>query len=60
LSTMPTLAVGSELFWGVDATDMALAYLHAGGRYDDPEYARVAGLPAAAVRSAVKPSAKRP
>jgi hypothetical protein len=27
---------------------------------DDPEYARVADLPAAAVRGAVKPSPKRP
>jgi len=47
---VPTLALGSELFWGVDATDMALAYVRAGGRYDDAEYARVAGLPAAAAR----------
>lgn len=57
---VPTIAAGSELFWGVDATEMALAYMHAGGRYDDPEYARVADLPAAAVRSAVKASPKRP
>jgi len=47
---VPTLAIGEELFWGVDATDMALAYARAGGRYDDPEYARVAALPAAAIR----------
>jgi 2-hydroxychromene-2-carboxylate isomerase len=47
---VPTLAIGEELFWGVDATDMALAYARAGGRYDDPEYARVAELPAAAIR----------
>ena len=51
---VPTIAAGSELFWGVDATDMALAYMRAGGRYDDPEYARVAALPAAAMRNAVK------
>ena len=50
---VPTIACGSELFWGVDATDMALAYLRAGGRYDDPEYARVGALPAAAERKAV-------
>jgi hypothetical protein len=24
---VPTLAVGDELFWGLDATDMALDYL---------------------------------
>ena len=53
---VPTIAAGNELFWGADATDMALAYMRAGGRYDDPEYARVAELPAAAVRGAAKPS----
>jgi len=54
---VPTIACGSELFWGADATDMALAYVRAGGRYDDPEYARVGALPAAAERKAVT---KRP
>jgi len=47
---VPTLAVGNELFWGVDATQMALDFARAGGRYDDPEYARVGDLPAAATR----------
>ena len=56
---VPTLAVGSELFWGVDATDMALAFLRAGGRYDDPEYARVAALPPAAVRGGAKDATRR-
>ena len=56
---VPTIAVGSELFGGVDATDMALGYMRAGGRYDDPEYARVAQLPAAAVRGAAKPVTRR-
>ena len=51
---VPTLAIGNELFWGLDATDMALEYARAGGRYDDPEYARVADLPAAAERPAAK------
>jgi hypothetical protein len=41
---VPTLAVGDELFWGADATQMALDYVAAGCRFDDPEYARVAGL----------------
>jgi 2-hydroxychromene-2-carboxylate isomerase len=49
---VPTIAVGNELFWGVDATDMALEYMRAGGRYSDPEYERVAALPAAATRAA--------
>lgn len=48
---VPTLAVGGELFWGLDATEMAIGYLRAGARYDDPEYARVAGLPSAAARA---------
>jgi 2-hydroxychromene-2-carboxylate isomerase len=48
---VPTLAIAGELFWGLDATDMALEYAHAGARYDDPEYARVAVLPIAAARS---------
>lgn len=42
---VPTLAIGSELFWGADATGMAAAYIAAGGRFDDPEYARVSELP---------------
>ena len=49
---VPTIGVGSELFWGVDATGMALEYMRAGGRYTDPEYERVAALPAAATRVA--------
>ena len=49
---VPTIAVGNELFWGVDATDMALEYMRNGARFDDPEYSRVAALPAAATRAA--------
>jgi 2-hydroxychromene-2-carboxylate isomerase len=48
---VPTLAVGGELFWGLDATEMAIGYLRAGARYDDGEYARVAELPSAAART---------
>jgi 2-hydroxychromene-2-carboxylate isomerase len=47
---VPTLAIGEELFWGVDATPMASDYVAAGCRYTDPEMERVAALPAAAVR----------
>ena len=56
---VPTLAIGSELFWGFDATDMALEFARAGGRYGDPEYTRVGDLPSAATRSATVPVAKR-
>ena len=49
---VPTLAIGDELFWGVDATAMAADYVLAGCRYDDPEYARVSSLPVGASRDA--------
>ena len=49
---VPTLAIGDELFWGVDATQMALDYVAAGSRFPDPEFARVAALPVGAVRRA--------
>jgi 2-hydroxychromene-2-carboxylate isomerase len=49
---VPTLAIGGELFWGVDATEMALDYVAAGCRYDDAEYARVSALPLGATREA--------
>ncbi len=47
---VPTLAVGTELFWGADATAMAADYVAAGCRFADPEYARVAELPIGAER----------
>jgi len=52
---VPTLAVGSELFWGADATQMAVDYVAAGCRFDDPEFARVAKLPVGAERKNVTP-----
>ncbi|MEP6678743.1 MAG: 2-hydroxychromene-2-carboxylate isomerase [Betaproteobacteria bacterium] len=52
---VPTLAIGDELFWGADATDMARDYLAAGCRYADPEYARVAALPAGVTRKEATP-----
>jgi 2-hydroxychromene-2-carboxylate isomerase len=56
---VPTLAVGNELFWGVDATDMAADYVAAGCRYTDPEYERVATLPASAMRKEAAPDTKK-
>lgn len=47
---VPTLAIGEALFWGCDATTMAYDYVAAGCRWTDPEYARVAALPAGAHR----------
>jgi 2-hydroxychromene-2-carboxylate isomerase len=49
---VPTLAIGEELFWGVDATAMAVDYVARGCRYDDPEMDRVAALPVGAERDA--------
>jgi 2-hydroxychromene-2-carboxylate isomerase len=51
---VPTLAIGEELFWGVDATEMAAEFVAAGCRYTDPEMTRVAALPEAAVRERSK------
>ena len=47
---VPTLAIGSELFWGSDATAIAAGYVAAGCRFEDPEFARVAALPIGATR----------
>ena len=51
---VPTLAIGDELFWGVDATAMAVDYVAAGCRYADPEMARVASLPIGAERESFR------
>ncbi|MGH8314699.1 MAG: 2-hydroxychromene-2-carboxylate isomerase [Steroidobacterales bacterium] len=42
---VPTLVIGDELFWGVDATAMAVDYVAQGCRFSDPEMARLADLP---------------
>jgi 2-hydroxychromene-2-carboxylate isomerase len=55
---VPTLAIGGELFWGVDATEMAREFVAHGCRYVDPEYARIAALPTGVVRKVV--SARKP
>jgi 2-hydroxychromene-2-carboxylate isomerase len=51
---VPTLAIGEELFWGVDATAMATDYVAAGCSFADPELERVAALPVGVERSAAK------
>ncbi len=55
---VPTLAIGDELFWGADATQMAADYIAAGQRWADPEYERVANLPIGAARREAKAPAK--
>jgi 2-hydroxychromene-2-carboxylate isomerase len=47
---VPTLMVGDELFWGFDATDMALDYLKAEPVFGSAEMRRVSDLPYGAVR----------
>jgi 2-hydroxychromene-2-carboxylate isomerase len=51
---VPTLAIGDELFWGVDATAMAADYIAQGCKFTDAEMARVASLPAGVERDVSK------
>ena len=48
---VPTLAVDRQLFWGYDATDMALDYLRDPARFSSDEMKRVDNLPVGAARS---------
>jgi len=56
---VPTLAIGDALFWGADATEMARDYVAAGCRFDDPEYERIAALPAGGTRKEAAPPPKK-
>jgi 2-hydroxychromene-2-carboxylate isomerase len=47
---VPTLAIGEELFWGLDAMPMARAYLADPGLFASGEMARVSNLPMATQR----------
>ena len=51
---VPTLAIGDELFWGVDATAMAADYIAQGCKFTDAEMSRVASLPAGVERDTSK------
>lgn len=42
---VPSLVIDGEVFWGFDATDMALEYLAHPQRFGTREYARVDALP---------------
>lgn len=50
---VPTLAVDGELFWGFDATGMALDYLADPARFAAGEFARIDTLPVGAARKEV-------
>ena len=47
---VPTFAIGGELFWGLDATDLVLDFLNDPGLLETGEYARIANLPIAQAR----------
>lgn len=51
---VPTFRVDHELFWGDDATDMLLDYLHDPALFSRGEMARIADLPVGIVREAAK------
>jgi len=42
---VPTFAIGKELFWGYDMTDMAIAYLKDPLAFEDTEMQRMSKLP---------------
>ncbi len=52
---VPTLQVGAELFWGVDALPMAGAYLDDPTLFDRGEMARLAALPVGVERQKPPP-----
>ncbi len=47
---VPTLTIGDELFWGIDAMPMARAYLAYPGLFASGEMARISNLPMAVER----------
>ncbi|MEP7084113.1 MAG: DsbA family protein, partial [Betaproteobacteria bacterium] len=47
---VPTLMIDDRLFWGVDATDMALDYLQGAPIFDSDAFARVRDVPVGAER----------
>jgi len=50
---VPTLVTGGELFWGVDATDMALDFLRDPARFASGEYKRIDSIQPSAMRKEV-------
>jgi 2-hydroxychromene-2-carboxylate isomerase len=51
---VPTLVIGGQLFWGNDATEMALQFIARPTLFDDPEMRRIDALPIAAQRPGAK------
>jgi 2-hydroxychromene-2-carboxylate isomerase len=52
---VPTLSVGNELFWGVDATDMCRDYLSSTALFSSAEMIRLDDLPQTARRTVRRP-----
>ena len=48
---VPTLVIGGELFWGFDATGMAIDYLARAPLFESEEMLRVSDMPYGAVRT---------
>ncbi len=57
---VPTLVIDGHLFWGNDATTMALAYLADGTLFEDEQMRRGDTLPAAAQRTPPRDAAPDP
>ncbi len=47
---IPTFAIGDEIFWGLDTTDLVLDYLNDPAFFAAGEYARISALPIAQAR----------
>jgi len=47
---VPTLIVDDRLFWGLDATDMAIDYLQGAPVFRSDAYARIRDVPDGVVR----------
>jgi 2-hydroxychromene-2-carboxylate isomerase len=52
---VPTFVIGTELFWGHDALDMAVDYLRDPARFNDPEMRRIDSLPVGIARRRATP-----
>ena len=47
---VPTFAIGGEIFWGLDTTDLVVDYLSDPDAFTTGEYARISDLPIAQAR----------
>jgi 2-hydroxychromene-2-carboxylate isomerase len=52
---VPTFVIGSELFWGHDAFEMVVDYLHDPGQFNDAQMKRIDDLPVGVTRRRATP-----